>query len=937
MDEIETEDGDEFVALLFASLEEKMPLVEMFSFTRELDATLNETEYLYTGSAITFDIDVWDADTQDELEEGTHYQLVAQELVAIGTGYTLTVKGIGDYDESTSVNFTYNINKTFTLAAELNEDEYYYTGEAIVFDIDVRDADTDEELVEGTHFQLRQTSFQIGPHTLTVEGIGDYAGSPPDILSYSIIAYQAPDILVNSPNAENWYLAGNPARVRPPANHVFHVLRAYPNGAAVDFLTSGNEGGFTIEDDEINDGAVAFGYTFGAGEIEIEYQLRNTQVNALSEVKTLTLNQDTGFMGLGMDTITITPRTDTLVYINDSGEVAYARLWIEGVHEDSEKWGTATARAVWCNDANKLENGEEKTITLSESPLLGSAVIVFARDFAGNVRNTEMVVEPHPVNGLAISGPDDVGATGGEFLIEGEPNELVFVHHDLSGFEETIQLDQTGRAKVVIHAGGNMSIMDTFGNTLHQMDGISAVHDSDAAHLQQQLTVFYADVENIALSDGEPESATLLFYYHTQAFPITVDPMFRNRDLTIDIILPEDGFVNKIQANGTDIYTTSNRMEVNRGQVVTYDLNWYTSPFLIVPGTGQLMIEYEDLGGMIWEGTFDISKSIVDEPAMMQIEPEPNTNGYFGQKDQNIVIFGTSVGYEPLIVEIGTTSALNDIIATGTGNYVQTNKGNWTTPFALTDLPKDVEIVVSVSYRDVIGPGTEMVIMYDDMCMPTIVVTPLYEGARHLAGITEVGALVRISCVDQTIKAMVDNYGFFHAELPMLFEGEEVVIDAYDLAGNHHELTLVVQEKPGPMKAHTQGTLFPVYDDLEEPDWMQATSVTKAELEEGVSLALLAGNLFRIGELHMRLVNGEVVVSYSLESDVELLEEYITLLAGEMDVLHLLNQQEQSLIPGESFAWIEDAGNDRYWVYASLQVLLTAERLEAAIERLTGL
>lgn len=141
-----------------------------------------DASYTYTGAAIQPTVTVKDTDIS-ELKLNTDYTVKYGDNVS-GTG-TVTISGIGNY--AGTVELTFTITAANMIEVSGVQDSYTYTGEPITPEVTVKDS-SGLQLVKGTHYTVTyKDNLNVGTATVTVTGLGVYAGQT-KVVTFEIAA-----------------------------------------------------------------------------------------------------------------------------------------------------------------------------------------------------------------------------------------------------------------------------------------------------------------------------------------------------------------------------------------------------------------------------------------------------------------------------------------------------------------------------------------------------------------------------------------------------------------------------------------------------------------------------------------------------------------------------------------------------------------------------
>ena len=134
-------------------------------------------DQVYTGSALEPELAIENATTGAALVLGTDYTVSYADNVEVGTA-TVTVEGIGGYTGTATATFAIVEPATLSGATvTLSAESYVYDGTAATPAVTVTAADG-TVLVEGTDYSVTYAdNVEVGTATVTIVGLGDYAGT----------------------------------------------------------------------------------------------------------------------------------------------------------------------------------------------------------------------------------------------------------------------------------------------------------------------------------------------------------------------------------------------------------------------------------------------------------------------------------------------------------------------------------------------------------------------------------------------------------------------------------------------------------------------------------------------------------------------------------------------------------------------------------------
>ncbi|MDR3050442.1 MAG: Ig-like domain-containing protein, partial [Oscillospiraceae bacterium] len=753
-----------------------------------------------------------------------------------------------------------------------------------------------------------------------------------------------------------WYIADAVALKAPAGYDIYDVVK---DGAAA---VSVGAATWNLPDNRLA--------TQATGRAVLTYRLRSTAADdtlgAILAAQSITLWRDSA-INTALTAADYAVSTRGFSLTNRAGESLYIHAGFDGTGaafvDDDYTIGArnnAISRGVGDSWSYALGAGDPGVIAVSFSaPNTGTkvaystfnttdTVTVTARDEAGNQQKllNSATVPLYTARELATATNMNQD-TGGNYAlsqsgartvtITGEPGEVVrVVQTDAALTVSTyyIQLDAGGRAIITIAPVSDTDMAASVnGGVDEAITGVVWIEADTSLHTRQTLVFSYADTAHVTTATGNP-GRTFPFAYYGPIAPVSTDPGFLDRQSTLSITLPGEVKQVEIKAGPLTLLKTTSPADVSAG-AHTYTLSWPQGvPNLPVPGIENLRITLTGLDDVAVSSDFNIGKSQVPVPIELRLTPEPTEDDFVGNAaGGRLKVAITATEYEPLLVSVngGEPVALK---ASGAGSYDEegTGKGFALITVPMQSLPEDQISTITVSYRDVIGPEGAASFVFDARAKPVIVTTSLYEGGKYLAGIVEPKSQVYVAMPGgNTVRATVDAVGYFIAELPPLKAGEYVTIAAYDRAGNLAERTELVQAQPGTQKVHPVGKLHPYYAPDGSVDWAQAASVTAAQLRQGVTLPLAAGNTFACGSLTLRMgEDGGITYSYTLDNGLTELGRYFAARTGQVTGGSLLLKDKLSLEPDAAFT--PDGGARSYWIYAEFLADLPAAAMQSSFQ-----
>jgi uncharacterized Zn ribbon protein len=140
---------------------------------KKATVSLSTTKLTYTGENQSPKVTVTYAG--EKLKEGTDYTVSVEKTKAVGTGYKVTITGMGLFEGS--VNKTYQINQASLSKATATAEAVVYNGKEQTAVLTVTDANGNT-LKQGTDYTVKNaTSTKAGTVSVTITGKGNYKGT----------------------------------------------------------------------------------------------------------------------------------------------------------------------------------------------------------------------------------------------------------------------------------------------------------------------------------------------------------------------------------------------------------------------------------------------------------------------------------------------------------------------------------------------------------------------------------------------------------------------------------------------------------------------------------------------------------------------------------------------------------------------------------------
>ena len=480
--------------------------------------------------------------------------------------------------------------------------------------------------------------------------------------------------------------------------------------------------------------------------------------------------------------------------------------------------------------------------------------------------------------------------------VSGEPQQWVNVYVNGAEKPELKQLNADGNATIEL----------------------TAINEGSFADRKQTIRVSYQEFEEI-----EDNVSVYLDAIISDALNVEVP---HNRQEQLEVVLPEPGYVSKIEVKWTseitDILYTDDKVKDQYSEV-SIPLEY---AYLInQPAGATYSVYFKDLAGNEYEAVSVVTTLYSSKPGI-SIQPAKNTKDRVKGGDLEVTVTGL-IG-ETVIVSNSWNSDVREITISGDEG---SREGKATVTFPQSDIPRNQVLSVTAEYVNIDGSNSIGGFQYDDYCSKPIILTPVYENAYVIAGVVEVGSAVEISYPDYpelgSTFVRPDAYGFFAAELDMLDEGDKVQIEVQDLGDNWTSVVLVAQaeDELATQMAYPMGKLFTNNRVTDQP-WLVATKVKIDDLKDGVTLPILANNCFEIGEFTAVMdENGNVVYNYTVDDSVAVVVDSYMTFAKKFDYEAFAGRWSTAVEAGEAFAI--DANAKEIWIYAEFAVELDVDAM----------
>ncbi len=547
-------------------------------------------------------------------------------------------------------------------------------------------------------------------------------------------------------------------------------------------------------------------------------------------------------------------------------------------------------------------------------------------------KETTLSIKLQQVDPIVITMDGIQGLTDGIYRLGG-PVETAYHSFQITGEEEekmTVTItDGTKSIVIPMTGGGTVTIKGnaiTYNETTYALD--------TSGDVLYTIHAIYDDASNLKTAEAETASVEVLeyFYYDVNGKPGSVAETLMNRAATgITINAAEDYLKVELTGGGENSFTASSDYVATGGAHI---------PF--VGDSGRKLYSTKHSSANTFGGVFtDLvgntvsidGQEIAQESGTLAINsltPPPNVDGWIGETPMltwSITMTATGGFDEVTRLTIGTTSDTKNL-----------NQGENTWETVTDSLQKDTRMFVTISFDDLVGSATYQSFGYDNKADVPVVTTRLYDGCNVLSGIVEPNRKVTITVNGESITVNSDRYGIFTTdELPLAYEGDTVTIHYVDRAGNFVTLELTVgpEEDPVKLDAYMLGRLrTDAHKRDENAKWAYILNASKATLEAGVTLPIIAGNVVEVGEITLKMdEEGAISYSYTLNDGVELDgdETVVVDTNGDYDALMDLIGTKIS----SEGTKIEVKGKDpTYSFVAKFEVEVPAEELEQTFQTL---
>ncbi|MDO5378120.1 MAG: hypothetical protein Q4G52_07290 [Clostridia bacterium] len=568
--------------------------------------------------------------------------------------------------------------------------------------------------------------------------------------------------------------------------------------------------------------------------------------------------------------------------------------------------------------------------------------------------SVKQYVLPHPVAALALAGgvnSDERGVYlfGGEnpgvnhvITLTGEPGEsvdIILTNGTETLCETSLVFDGTRFANGDAKAGQTASLSFQFADTADN-GAVLTIGDKRIAianNGRYELRVNYTDEENLTEQAAgqnapKPESTTLGYMWDKTKPEISLQSELHNRDRQTIVIVSEACTLESFKVNDVDRITNSD-MEFGAQGEREYTLTW-SMDTLMHSGTDALTIESVDLVGNTNTQTFDVERS-EGAPLTLTIQPVVNDNGYVDRSEVQVdyvAIFVEGTAGELIQIEqngamMTSTAGVKLPMLSRSGTEWAVDKmGGYSGQYSPDSFPNFEQFLLSTCYEDLDAPQADITLIYDDVCLPTVVASAVTEDCRVISCLAERGSYLSFYRNGEPINVQgrIDNYGVFVGSMPYLEKDDILRIIAVDLAGNIDRKEIVVGEEVSSaiLDGYLMGrTAIGYVSGNEEMDWVTASYLRIDELKEGITLPLVAANAFIYGEAEIRMdEDGHVTVETVLNDGVKAENDYVGVLT-EYDMDSFKNRKAGSVVtnPGKI--------RDGVWVCFSQNVELSAAQM----------
>lgn len=568
--------------------------------------------------------------------------------------------------------------------------------------------------------------------------------------------------------------------------------------------------------------------------------------------------------------------------------------------------------------------------------------------------SVKQYVLPHPAAALALTGgvnSDERGVYlfGGEnpgvnhvVTLTGEPGEsvdIILTNGTETLCETSLVLDGTRFANGDAKAEQTASISFQFADTTDN-GAVLTIGDKRIAianNGRYELRVNYTDEENLteqaAGQDApKPVPATMGYMWDKTKPEVSLQSELHNRDRQTTVIVSEACTLESFKVNDVERITNSD-MEFGAQGEREYTLTW-SMDTLMHSGTDALAIQSVDLVGNTNTQTFDVERS-EGAPLTLTIQPVVNDNGYVDRSEVQVdyvAIFVEGTAGELIQIEqngamMTSTSGIKLPMLSRSGTEWAVDKmGGYSGQYSPDSFPNFEQFLLSTCYEDLDAPQADITLIYDDVCLPTVVASAVTEDCRVISCLAERGSYLSFYRNGEPINVQgrIDNYGVFVGSMPYLEKDDVLRIIAVDLAGNIDRKEIVVGEEVSSVQldGYLMGrTAIGYVSGNEEMDWVTASYLRIDELKEGVTLPLVAANAFIYGEAEVRMdEDGRVTVETVLNDGVKAENDYVGVLT-EYDMDSFKNRKAGSVVTNPNKI------RDGVWVCFSQNVELSAAQM----------
>lgn len=456
------------------------------------------------------------------------------------------------------------------------------------------------------------------------------------------------------------------------------------------------------------------------------------------------------------------------------------------------------------------------------------------------------------------------------------------------------------------------------------------------------ITLSYADAGNLkeGSEEKDPSALSVKVHFDTEKPKIedAVDT-FHNRDMTVSITVPEAGRLESISFDETISVESKDYVSESENYGATFkdtlDVPWNTEgdPHLIHSGDKAIEMKYTDLVYNTASAKFNIEKS-TGAPIIITVEPIVSADKEridMDERPEQVKVTVEGTGYEPmhLTFEPSKSDEAKDT-ATGTGVWAQESTGEWSTIVETDAFSNDYDITATAWYDDLANAKEVYTFFFDNVADPIILTVPeITEDNWVIPGIAESNSAVEIKVDGEKIVTKGDRFTLFTGRKPQLAAGSKVQIVATDLSNNRANLELEVQPSPTDgmqtLDAYAMGKIYTdAHTTKEEPKWLMAGLYTEEELTNGVSVPLVAGAAFHIGEVQLKMEGGKLNSVFTPKEGVTLSGQKVTAQIATSRAFDM-----ESFNAGEKKNAENAVG---YWISAYVQAKVPVEMLHQTFQ-----